>query len=744
MKSLLRILHLEDDPNDVELVQSMLGAEGIACDVVRVETRADFLAAVKQDGFDLIFADYRLPSFDGMTALAIAREKCPDVPFIVVSGTLGEERAIESLKTGATDYVLKERMSRLVPSVCRALSEAEERSERKRAEIAQQKLLLAVEQTDDVIFMTELDGWITYVNPSFARVYGFTKEEALSKTPRIINSGKMGRDYYTRFWKTILSGKPHCDEQVNKSKDGRFVTVVSTVNPLFDGQGKVLGFVAVQKDVTERKQAQKVQEALYSTTDASVADLIMEKQLDTEKRRISVLFSDLKDFTQFSEQRRPEMVITDLNRLLQEMETILLDYHAHIDKYLGDGIMVEFGAPVDYERHALLAVVAGLKMQERIVKGKFPWQMRIGIATGESIIGLIGHQRQTYTAIGDVVNWASKIQKMCTPEMVTVNASTYEEVSWFVEARRKTVFSFSESDDPEFAEKITHYSTLLDETPDDVDLLKKVGLLFLEANYIFQAHDHLLKAAQMDPEDDKIKLAYAEATLKMQEMDEVSMRGKKNRLHLYEVLGLKNPLLDREKIPQKLYDKYYREVEKALDYPEDIVLPVEATDGSIGHSRVVGFLSYALADALDLAPQEKIEILRAGYLADIGKAIIPHHLLNRPGGLSKNECEEIAKHPGESVRVLRKMGYQNESLFEIIDATHENFNGSGYPVGVSGKDIPLGARIVAVADTYDGLTSWRPYRDRWDYRAAFAEMKRDMEKGKFDPKVVEAFERLLW
>src|SRR5229473_8254130 len=133
MKSPLRVLHLEDNPNDAELIQAALQSEGIVSHVVRVETRADFLASLEQGGFDIILADYTLPSFDGLSALSIAMEKCPDVPFIFVSGTLGEEVAIEALKIGATDYVVKTRLSRLVPSVQRALREADERAERKTA-----------------------------------------------------------------------------------------------------------------------------------------------------------------------------------------------------------------------------------------------------------------------------------------------------------------------------------------------------------------------------------------------------------------------------------------------------------------------------------------------------------------------------------------------------------------------------------------------------------------------------------
>ena len=127
MKSPLRILHLEDDPRDAELVQETLASDGISCQVTRVETEADFIASLEQGSFDLILADYTLPSFDGLSALKIARQNWPHVPLIFVSGTLGEELAIEALKIGATDYVFKTRLSRIVPSVQRALREAEER-----------------------------------------------------------------------------------------------------------------------------------------------------------------------------------------------------------------------------------------------------------------------------------------------------------------------------------------------------------------------------------------------------------------------------------------------------------------------------------------------------------------------------------------------------------------------------------------------------------------------------------------
>jgi signal transduction histidine kinase/CheY-like chemotaxis protein len=136
MRQRLRILHLEDDPGDALLVQETLEADGVVCRITRVQTEATFRAALEQGDVDLILADYTLPSFDGLGALQFARQSRPHVPFIFVSGTLGEEVAIDALKVGATDYVFKTRLSRIVPSVQRALREAEEKSERSRAEEA--------------------------------------------------------------------------------------------------------------------------------------------------------------------------------------------------------------------------------------------------------------------------------------------------------------------------------------------------------------------------------------------------------------------------------------------------------------------------------------------------------------------------------------------------------------------------------------------------------------------------------
>src|ERR1041384_3665586 len=130
----IHILMLEDNDADAELNELTLREGGLSFVARRVQRRADFIRELAKHPPDLILSDYALPSFDGLAALAIAREKSPDIPFIFVTGTMGEEVAIETLKNGATDYVIKYRLQRLVPSVHRALREAQERAERKRAE----------------------------------------------------------------------------------------------------------------------------------------------------------------------------------------------------------------------------------------------------------------------------------------------------------------------------------------------------------------------------------------------------------------------------------------------------------------------------------------------------------------------------------------------------------------------------------------------------------------------------------
>lgn len=169
---------------DAELNEAMISARWPHCEMIRVSTREDFVAALGHEEFDLILSDYTIPGFNGREALTLAREKTKDTPFIFVSGTIGEDGAIEALKNGATDYVLKHRLMRLIPAVDRALREVAERAERERAEQvmreSEHKYREVFESLGEAAFLAdEKTGRIIDTNRSAEKMIGCSRNQIL-------------------------------------------------------------------------------------------------------------------------------------------------------------------------------------------------------------------------------------------------------------------------------------------------------------------------------------------------------------------------------------------------------------------------------------------------------------------------------------------------------------------------------------------------------------------------------------
>ncbi|MEH1970373.1 hybrid sensor histidine kinase/response regulator [Nostoc sp.] len=263
--NVLRFLLLEDSLLDAELAQMILTEGGINCELIRVETGADFLTALETETFDLILADYALPSFDGISALEIARNRTPEVPFIFVSAVLGEELAIEALKNGATDYVLKQRLGRLIPSVQRALREAKERRERKQAEESLQKseakYRRIVDTSYEGIWMIDSQIRTEYVNQRLSQMLGYPAEEILGRSmfdfmdqaDDIAAQEKL--EWLKREGSDLKEGRLRC-------KDGSYIWTLISARAIFGEQNEFLGAIAMLTDITDRKRTEEERDRL--------------------------------------------------------------------------------------------------------------------------------------------------------------------------------------------------------------------------------------------------------------------------------------------------------------------------------------------------------------------------------------------------------------------------------------------------------------------------------------------------
>jgi len=252
MTDKIAILILEDRSADAELMMLELQREGIEFTAKRVWTEIDFRDELRGHAPDLILADYSLPSYDGLSALKLTLIERPGTPFILVSGGLGEEIAIEALHHGATDYVLKQRLARLGPAVQRALRERELVVERRQADEELRNLLFAVEQSPVTIVITDAEGIIEYVNPKFTELTGYTQKEAIGLGSRILKSGKAPPEFYVNLWQTIKAGKVWRGVFQNKKKNGELFSERGTISPVMDEVGRITRFIAIKEDITER------------------------------------------------------------------------------------------------------------------------------------------------------------------------------------------------------------------------------------------------------------------------------------------------------------------------------------------------------------------------------------------------------------------------------------------------------------------------------------------------------------
>ncbi|MEJ2682183.1 MAG: EAL domain-containing protein [Gammaproteobacteria bacterium] len=270
--STLRALIVEDDEDDFVLLVDHLSSHGVQVIAELVDTEAALRNAMRNQ-WDVIFSDFTMPNLNGLRALELVRALDPHVPFIYVSGTIGESAAVKAMKAGAQDYVMKNDLTRLARTVERELQDAKDRKAQHHAVTMLNKMSQAIRQTAECVFITDFQGCIEYVNPAFEKLTGYTLAEVQGKTPSFLCVEHDEQSQSAQRLQFIPGNTSFTGVVVNRRKNGTDFYEERVVSPLYNEQGEITNFVSTGRDISVRVLAEKSRNRLYNVLESTL-DLV--------------------------------------------------------------------------------------------------------------------------------------------------------------------------------------------------------------------------------------------------------------------------------------------------------------------------------------------------------------------------------------------------------------------------------------------------------------------------------------
>lgn len=305
MKTDLRILMLEDDAMDADLNKAQLTLlEEYNCIVTWVTDKNSYLNGLNSCP-DIILSDYSLPQYNGLEALNDLKAKKMIIPFIFVTGTINEETAADTIKTGAWDYVVKDRLFRLPFAIRNALKLKEERINTLKAEVLNRKLSMAVEQSPAHIIITDINGKIEYVNNRFTEVTGYHPGEVVGKDPRVFIPGNYIDENFNLFWDNLKAGQVWRGEAQSKRKDGSVFWESISISPLKDENGEITHFVTIKEDISIRKKME--QDLIAALDHAERSDKLKDVFLQNLSHEIRTPLNAIVGFSSLLKEERSEL-----------------------------------------------------------------------------------------------------------------------------------------------------------------------------------------------------------------------------------------------------------------------------------------------------------------------------------------------------------------------------------------------------------------------------------------------------
>jgi len=742
----LRVLFVEDSEDDAELLLRELQRIGYEVEFERVETDVAMRAMLIERPWDLILSDYTLPKFNAPQALEILKASRLEIPFIIISGTIGEETAVAALKAGADDFLVKGKYARLGPAIERELREVELRRDRKRAEEQIKYHARLLRHINDAVIATDDQIRITAWNRAAERIYGWTTAEVMGRSLDEVLRGQLNQEQQAQAKELLQESSSLRSERIHAKRNGQPVYVEENTIALTDQRGVITGYVSVNRDITERKQAEETMrenERLLSESQSIghvgswSYNLVMDSlQYSDEMYRI--LDVSPREFPHTSEgflnliypSDHPVAVqwLGDIRtgRQPRELEFRIFRKNGEL-RYIqcrGAIIFSSTGKPVRFTGMAQDITerkLAEIQIRQQIEHLSTLRKIDQAIASNSdlhfilnTLLSEVRTQLQVDAADILLLNPEEQVLEYAAGQGFRTHAIEMARLpvgkshAWRVAQERRLIKIENleyQSDDP-------FLSTLLTEENFvcyfGVPLIAKGKIEgILELFHRVPLHPYSEWLDFLNTLAGQAAIAIENATL-------------------FENLQQTNRELSRA------YDATIEGWSRALDLRD------RETEG---HTLRVTQMMLNLARTFGLPKEQFLNIRWGSLLHDIGKMGVPDHILLKPGELTDEEWVQMKRHPQYGYDLLKPIAFLTAAL-DIPYCHHEKWDGTGYPRGLHSKEIPLAARLFAVVDVWDALRSDRPYRPAWSEQAALDYIREQAGKH-FDPQVVEAFLKMI-
>jgi len=735
----LRVLIIEDSENDAQLVLREIQRGEYDVEWERVETRSAMLDALVRRQWDIIICDHSLPEFHAMAALGTLQARGFDLPFIIVSGSISEEAAVNSLKAGAHDFIMKEKLARLIPAIQRELGDAKTRHERKQAEQA----LLASEvryrrlfeaAKDGILILNANTGEIVDVNPFLIEIVGYSHAEFLGKQLWEIG-----------FFKDIVANKA----AFLKLQEERYIRYENLPLETKDGHRIWVEFVSNAYDVNGKQVIQ-----------CNIRDITERKQSADQLKYHARLLRHINDAVIATDD---QFHITAWNRAAEKM------YGWHSEEVMGHNVSEILNFELTDElrsaaRELLKETIAS--RSERIHHRRDGRTLYVEVNTialtneRGKMTGYVSVNRDITERKLAEEQTQLQIQHLKALRAIDIAISSslnlgltldilLDQVTAQLKTDAATILLFhSITNTLEYAASRGFRSTAIRKSR--VRLGEGyAGKAILERRMI-----HISNLVETDSELAQALLLKGEEFIEYYCVPLIVKGEVKGVLEIFHrdalvddpewvdfletlagqaAIAIDNATLfeDLQHSNSELFQAYDATIEgwsHALDLRD------KETEG---HTLRVTEMTLKLARKFGFSDEQLRHTRWGALLHDIGKMGVPDNILLKPDKLTDEEWDRMKQHPVFALEMLSPIAYLKSSL-DIPYCHHEKWDGTGYPRGLKGEVIPLAARLFAVVDVWDALRSDRPYRKGWTREKTLEHIK-SLSGTHFDPKVVEYF-----